>query len=251
MEIRKKKKKKDKNKNLNDNYIKVKEHQENYIALKEDLIKDIKEIFGCLNTERKFIYFNVVQNCENFLKVIKTCVEHLGKTVTTQSELINPNTFVENTNVVKEDKIRNIIEKELDISFYGFKFLYNKKEDVSEEDKKHKKKKKEENDIDTLSEKLTEENINNIIQEIKRHGIKFSKENDEIVEVIFDNKKYIDSTIVSIINNPDNFSEEEKTHLKSLFEKNVENQNSFMRYLNNYRAKGSFSFKKKNNRNIV
>ena len=242
---KKEKKKKDKNKNLNDNYIKVKEHQENYIALKEDLIKDIKEIFGCLNTERKFIYYDVVQNCDSFFKVIKKCVEHLAKTFTNQTELINTNTFVENTNVVKEDKIKNIIEKELDISFYGFKFLHHKKEDVSEEDKKHKKKKKEESEIDTLSEKLTEENINNIINEIKKRGIKFSKENDEIVEVIFDNKKYIDSTIVSIINNPDNFSEEEKTHLKSLFEKNVENQNSFMRYLNNYRAKGSFSFKKK------
>ena len=242
---KKEKKKKDKNKNLNDNYIKVKEHQENYIALKEDLIKDIKEIFGCLNTERKFIYYDVVQNCDSFFKVIKKCVEHLAKTFTNQTELINTNTFVENTNVVKEDKIKNIIEKELDISFYGFKFLHHKKEDVSEEDKKHKKKKKEESEIDTLSEKLTEENINNIINEIKKRGIKFSKENDEIVEVIFDNKKYIDSQIVSIINDPDNFSEETKTHLKSLFEKNVENQNSFMRYLNNYRAKGSFSFKQK------
>jgi hypothetical protein len=241
----KKKKDKNKEKNLNDNYVKVKEHQENYIALKEDIIKDIKELFGYLNTERKLIYFDVTQNCECFLRVIKKCFEHFIKTVKTQSELINPNIFVENTNVVKEDKIKNIIEKELDISFYGFKFLHNKKEDVSEEDKKHKKKKKEENEIDTLSEKLTEENINNIIKEIKKHDIKFSKENNEIVEVIFDNKEFIDSAIVSIINDPDNFSEETKNRLKSLFEKNEENQNSFMRYLNNYRAKGSFSFKQK------
>ena len=241
----KKKKDKYKEKNLNDNYVKVKEHQENYIALKEDIIKDIKELFGCLNTERKFIYYDVAQNCECLLKVIKKCFEHFVKTVQTQAELINLNSFVENTNVVKEDKIKNIIEKDLDISFYGFKFLHNKKEDVSEEDKKHKKKKKEENEIDTLSEKLTEENINNIIKEIKKHDIKFSKENNEIVEVIFDNKKFIDSAIVSIINDPDNFSEETKNRLKSLFEKNEENQNSFMRYLNNYRAKGSFSFKQK------
>ena len=94
-------------------------------------------------------------------------------------------------------------------------------------------------------EKLTEENINNIINVIKEHDIKFSKENNDKVEIMFENKLYIESTILSIMNDPDNFDEKTKNSIISLFGKNVENQYSFMRYLNNYRAKGTFSFKKK------
>ena len=128
---------------------------------------------------------------------------------------------------------------------YTFKFLNIKKNENIEEDKKHRKKKKDESEIDGLLEKLTEENINNIINVIKEHDIKFSKENNDKVEIMFENKLYIESTILSIMNDPDNFDEKTKNSIISLFGKNVENQYSFMRYLNNYRAKGTFSFKKK------
>jgi hypothetical protein len=212
---------------------------------KEDIIKIIRSIFFYLNTERKFIYHTIKENCFLLVKSIKNCLEKLINICQKPVDFINSNSFEFNENIVEEDIIKNIIEENIYTPLYTFKFLNIKKNENSEEDKKHKKKKKDEGEIDGLLEKLTEENINNIIKEIKKHDIKFSKENNEIVEVIFDNKKFIDSAIVSIINDPDNFSEETKNRLKSLFEKNEENQNSFMRYLNNYRAKGSFSFKQK------
>jgi ABC-type uncharacterized transport system ATPase subunit len=68
-------------------------------------------------------------------------------------------------------------------------------------------------------EKLTEENINNIINVIKEHDIKFSKANNDKVEIMFENKIYIESTILSIMNDPDNF--DEKTKNTRFFYKNL------------------------------
>ena len=242
---KKDKKKKDKGKILNDNFKEVKELQEKYMLFKEDIIKIIRSIFFYLNTERKFIYHTIKENCFLLVKSIKNCLEKLINICQKPVDFINSNSLEVNENIVEEDIINNIIEENIYTPLYTFKFLNIKKNENIEEDKKHRKKKKDESEIDGLLEKLTEENINNIINVIKEHDIKFSKENNDKVEIMFENKLYIESTILSIMNDPDNFDEKTKNSIISLFGKNVENQYSFMRYLNNYRAKGTFSFKKK------
>ena len=254
---KKEKKKKDKNKekNLIDNNMQVREQQQAYISTIKDLKSNLKTTFGCLFTERKLIFQTLNLNWENLLKYFNAAFKNISTIIDEQAKDLENNSlkFDEDINN-KDNVIDNIIKEEL----YSFKFLSinqnDEKEEVIEEDPKNKKKKKDKdkdkdkdkkdnNEINSLLEKLQEKNIYNLITIIKKHGIILTKEDSDKVE-IYENKQYIESLIQLIIENPDKFDEEKKNNLLSLFEKNEENQNSFMTYLNNYRAKGSFELKK-------
>ena len=250
---KKEKKKKDKNKdkNLIDNNKEVLEQQKLYISTIADLKSNLKSTFGCINTERKLIYQTLNSNCENLIKYFNAGLKNITTIIDEQAKILDQNSLkIDEDTFNEETVLNNIIKEEL----YSFKFLSinqnNEKEEVIEEDPKNKKKKKDKdkdkkdnNEINSLVEKLKEENIYRLISIIKTNNIKLTKEDSDKVE-IYENKKYIESLILLIIQEPDKFDEEKKNSLLSLFEKNEENQNSFMQFLNNYRAKGSFEFKK-------
>ena len=82
-----------------------------------------------------------------------------------------------------------------------------------------------------------------MLTEVKNNKLCLSKEsNNELI--LLENKKYIESKIESIINNPDEYDKETKEKLNSLLESNEEYQMTFLVYLNNYRARGKLILKK-------
>ena len=245
-EINKKEnKKKDKNLNLIDNHLKAFETQEKFIAIKSALKEKLKEIYLALNAERKLIYQSLMGNCKIIYDIIKNDLNNLNEIIEEKRKFFsseNSNKLINDENINEQEIINKIFKEEL----YSFKFLSNdikntKEENEEEEDISNKKKKKDKNEnlnIGILIGKLQESNFHSLINEIENNKIKFNKENSEKVKTLKDKNK-IQSLINLIIDNPDEFDESKKNKLSSLLSYKG-NQNTFMLYLNNYRAVGSF-----------
>ena len=241
---KKKDKKKDKNNSLNDNHIKACEQQEKYINAKNDLKISLQKIIFYINTERKLIFQSLNQNCEAFFKSIKYYLANLKKIIEEEKNFYKENPINNDEDLInEEDMINNILKDE----FYSFKFLtYNKNNDKyenEEEDSKNKKKKKDNLNFDNLLEQLKIDNKIRIVKELEHHKIKFNEDNSNKISVL-ENKLIIESLTDLILNNPVKFKDDNKNNLISLLKSNKDNQNSFMTYLNNYRAKGLFIQKK-------
>ena len=245
----KKKKGKDKELPIENNYDKVYKQQESLFSSKDDLRKCLKSIFFAINTERKLTYNSLIRNCENLLNVINTGLSKLNEIISNLIESITKKPLELNNNLINEENIINQILKE---DLYTFKFISiskKKEEENNEEESKNKKKKKEKtkkNDIDSINdllEKLEENNILNMLNEVKNNKISLSKKSNNKL-ILLENKKYIETKIELIINKPDEYDKETKEKLNSLLESNEEYQMTFMKYLNNYRARGEFILKK-------
>ena len=249
-EINKKEnKKKDKNTTSTDNHLKAFETQEKFIAIKSALKEKLKEIYLALNAERKLIYQSLIGNCKILYDIIKNDLNNLNEIIEEKRKFFfseNSNNLINDENINEQEIINTIFKEEL----YSFKFLSddnnNTKEEneVEEEDISNRKKKKDKNEnlnIDVLIGKLQESNFHRLINEIENNKIKFNKENSEKVQTLKDKNK-IQSLINLIIDNPDEFDESKKNKLSSLLTYKG-NQKTFMLYLNNYRAVGSFKMK--------
>ena len=241
------KKKKDKNIALIDNHIKVYETQENYVAFKNDLIFEIKKIIGCINTERKLVYNLLKQNTESLFKNINMGLTKINDTIAKEVHLYERNPIKDNENLINEEKTINSILKD---DIYSFKFLsINRDNEKIEEDSKNKKKKKDKKDnlinlnIDSLVEKLEDENIRTLIKEIKKNEIKYNKENEEAIAIL-ESKKKTEEFAKFIITDPEKFNNDKKKELMSLLKDNLHNQKGFIQFLNNFRANGIFELKK-------
>ena len=240
---KKKEKKKDKNNNLNDNHIKACEQQEKYIKAKNDLKLILQKMIFYINAERKFVFQSLSQSCESFIKSIKLYVANLKKIIEEEKNFNKEHPINIDEDLIKEEDMINTILKD---ELYSFKFLSYEKNIYEEEDSKNKKKKKEKNDnlnIDNLVEQLKIDNMLRIIKELEHHKIKFNEDNRNKISVL-ESKLIIESLIDLIINNPEKFKDNNKNNLISLLKSSKDNQNSFMQFLNNYRAKGLFIQKK-------
>lgn len=239
------KKKKDKNIPLNDNHSLVYDLQEKILQLKIDVKQNLKKIFDFINTERKYVFQALKQNSENFIRVINIGLTKLQDLIKEQSNNYEKNPFRDNEALINEENIINNILKD---DLYKFKFLLidkikGKEENNEQKNKKKKKEKKDNTNIDALLEQLTDENIMNLLNELTTNKIKYNEKNKPKVTLL-ENKKQIEELIQLIIIDPNKYINESKSLLFSLLESTVDNQNSFMQYLNNYRAKGAFDLKK-------
>ena len=242
------KKKKDKNIELFDNHFKVIETQENYIAFKNDLVFEIKKIIGCINTERKLIYNSLKQNAESLFKNINMGLTNINNIIAKEASFYeNDNPIKDNDNLINEENTINTILKD---NIYSFKFLsINKENEAIEEDLKNKKKKKDKKDnkdnlnIDSLVEKLEDDNIRALIKELKKNEIKYNIENEEKITILKGKKKAEDFAKF-IITDPERFNDDKKNELIDLLKDNINNQKGFIQFLNNFRANGIFELKK-------
>ena len=241
-----KKKKKDKDKMLLiDNHLKVFELQENYLAIKQDLINKLKDIILYINNDRKSLSKSLKKNTELFITSINMCLNELKKMITKCDEVYRSRPIIENEDLINEDKLINKIVKD---DLHIFKFLSNKNIDENQEneEQKNKKKKKDKKDylnIEPLLNKLEDENIQKLLKELENQNIKCNHENEPKINLL-KNKKKVEKYINLIINEPEKYNDKYKKEINSLLEDNIENQTSCMQYLNNYRAKGSFELKK-------
>ena len=236
---------KDKNKNISlyDNHLKAYEQQELYLAAKDDLILSLKKIIYCINTERKLVFQSLSQSCQSFIKVIYNALQDMNNIIKEERNFYKENPINNDEHLIVEEKmIDNILKDDL----YSFKILSNYKSDKkdNDEDSKNKKKKSKNSvNIYSLIEQLEEENIMKIIKKMKKNNIKFNKDNINTIAFL-ENKKYIESLIDLIINEPEQFDDNKKNKLVSLFISDMDNQKSFVQYLNNYRGRGTFGQKK-------
>ena len=240
-----KKKKKDKNV-LIDNHLKVFEQQENYLATKEDIENKIKEIFRYINDSRKTMFSSLKHNTELFISSVNICSKELKNMISKVDQFYSNNPINEKEDLINEDNFINEIVKD---DLYEFKFLLDKtnigKEENSEE-QKSKKKKKDKKDylnVDSLLDKLEDENLMKLLKELDTNKIKCNHNNDQKITSL-KYKKKIEKYLNLIINQPEKLNDNYKNELKSLLEQSTDNQTSFMQCLNNYRAKGSFELKK-------
>ena len=240
-----KKKKKDKNV-LTDNHLKVFEQQENYLAIKEDIENKLKEIFIYLNESRKTMFRSLKHNTELFISSVNICANELKNMISKTDEFYSNNPINEKEDLINEDNFVNEIIKD---DLYEFKFLLDKKnigKEENSEDLKSKKKKKDKKDylnVDSLLDKLEDENLLKLLKELDTNKIKCNHNNGQKITSL-QNKKKIEKYLNLIINEPEKLNDNFKNELKSLLEQNSDNQTSFMQCLNNYRAKGSFELKK-------
>ena len=240
-----KKKKKDKNV-LTDNHLKVFEQQENYLAIKEDIENKLKEIFIYLNESRKTMFRSLKHNTELFISSVNICANELKNMISKTDEFYSNNPINEKEDLINEDNFVNEIIKD---DLYEFKFLLDKKnigKEENSEELKSKKKKKDKKDylnVDTLLDKLEDENLLKLLKELDTNKIKCNHNNGQKITSL-QNKKKIEKYLNLIINEPEKLNDNFKNELKSLLEQNSDNQTSFMQCLNNYRAKGSFELKK-------
>ena len=241
-----KKKKKDKN-ILIDNHLKVFEQQEIYLAIKEDIQNKLKEIFKYINDGRKSIFSSLKQNIELFISSINICANELKNMISRVDEFYLKNPINGNEDLINEDNFINKIVKD---DLYAFKFLLISKNtgiEENSEEQKSKKKKKDKKDylnVDSLLDKLDDENNMRLLKELDANQIKCNGDNNQKVTLL-KNKKKIEKYLNIIIDEPDKLNVNYKNELNSLLEKNQDNQISFMQFLNNYRAKGSFELNKK------
>ena len=240
---KKKDKKKDKINSLNNNHKKAYEQQEKYINAKNDLKISLQKMIFYINAERKYVFQSLNQSCETFIKSIKLYIANLKKIIEEEKNVCKEHPINNDEDLIKEEDMINTILKD---ELYSFKFLSYERNIYEEEDSKNKKKKKDKNDnlkIDNLLEQLKIDNMMRIIKELEHHKIIFNEDNSNKISVL-ENKLIIESLTDFIINNPIKFKDDNKNNLISLLKINRDNQNSFMQFLNNYRAKGLFVQKK-------
>ena len=237
------KKKKDKNITLENNHLKVIETQENYVAFKNDLIFEIKKIIGCINTERKLVYNLLKQNTESLFKNINMGLANINGIIAKGVDFYENNPIKDNENLINEEETINTIFKD---EIYSFKFLtIHQENEKIEEDTKNKKKKKDNLNninIDSLVERLEDENIRNLIKILKNNDIKYNIENEKKITILEDKKK-AENFAKFIITEPENFNDDKKNELIKLLKENVNNQKGFIQFLNNFRANGIFELK--------
>jgi hypothetical protein len=186
-----KKKKKDKNV-LIDNHLKVFEQQENYLATKEDIENKIKEIFRYINESRNTMFASLKHNTELFISSVNICSNELKNMISKTDQFYSNNPIDQKEDLINEDNFINEIVKD---DLYEFKFLLDNKnigKEENSEEQKSKKKKKDKKDylnVDSLLDKLEDENLMKLLKELDTNKIKCNHHNDPKIATLKNKKK--------------------------------------------------------------
>ena len=203
--------------------------QKSYLELNEKLKSKIKNIFIIINKKRKLLFEGIVDNLQNFFKNINIAINNINKII--EEEKCKEFVFQEIDNINQIDEKVNTIFIE---DIYEFKFL--SLYDIGE-------KTDNKSNYDELYDKLSEKNIENILEKLKDKDISLSKKDKEIINLI-EEKKCIEMIIILILNSPEKFDSKEKEILLAKLKSSQKNQLIFLRYLNNNRSKGILNLNK-------
>ena len=222
-----------KDKNMSDEKIKnILASQKSYLDINKKLKSELKHIFEMINLKRKFLLKSINGNFQKFLTNIYNIGEKINKKIDEEKKKL--------TDLQKETYLKQIEEKINKIfndDIYDFKFLslFN----IFIEDSDGLKDKINENN---LLKELNQDNIENIVEKIKKYEISYTKGNNQKLELI-KNYKIIKSIIILILETPDKFISKKKENLLSLLTSSTQNQYLFLQFLNNYRANHNLNLK--------
>ena len=225
-----------KDKNISDEKIKsILAAQKSYLDINKKLKSELKHIFEMINLKRKFLLKFIIGNFQKYLTNIYNAGEKINKKIDEEKIKITElqkETYSKQT----EEKINKIFNDDI----YEFKFLslFNT---IIEDSDGLKDKSNDSNDNNLLKE-LNQDNIENIVERIKKYEISFSKGNIQKLELI-KNYKIIKSIIILILETPDKFISKKKENLNSLLSSSTQNQFLFLQFLNNYRANHNLNLK--------
>ena len=164
-----------KDKNMSDEKIKnILASQKSYLDINKKLKSELKHIFEMINLKRKFLLKSINGNFQKFLTNIYSIGEKINKKIDEEKKKL---TELQKETYLKqmEEKINKIFNNDI----YDFKFLslFN----TFIEDSDGLKDKINENN---LLKELNQDNIENIVEKIKKYEISYTKGNNQKLELL-------------------------------------------------------------------
>lgn len=224
---------------MNDNHKILYEKQELYISSKDDIKMCLRKIFVAINTKKKLFFKSLKTNCDNFTRYIKLGLTKINKNLDLKIDFIKKNMDINSNIIGEEDLIKTLIKDD----YYTFKFItFDQNKEINRGNIANHNS-SENIDSEELYSQLEDRNIQNMIDEAKKHKIGLSQLTKDKL-VIIENNKYIRSIVELLLNSPEKYDDKTKEKIVQLLTSNIEYQITLLRYLNNYRTKNKFCMKK-------
>lgn len=223
----------------NDNHKILYEKQELYISNKDDIKMCLRKIFVAINTKKKLLFKSLKTNCDNFTRYIKLGLTKINQNLDLKIDFIKKNMDINSNIIGEEDLIKTLIKDD----YYTFKFItFDQNKEINGVNIANNNS-SENIDSEELYSQLEDRNIQNMIDEAKKHKIGLSHLTKDKL-VLIENNKYIRSIIELLLKSPEKYDNNTKEKLVQLLTSNIEYQITLLRYLNNYRTKNKFCMKK-------
>ena len=223
----------------NDNHKILYEKQELYISNKDDIKMCLRKIFVAINTKKKLLFKSLKTNCDNFTRYIKLGLTKINQNLDLKIDFIKKNMDINSNIIGEEDLIKTLIKDD----YYTFKFItFDQNKEINGGNIANNNS-SENIDSEELYSQLEDRNIQNMIDEAKKHKIGLSQLTKDKL-VLIENNKYIRSIIELLLKSPEKYDNNTKEKLVQLLTSNIEYQITLLRYLNNYRTKNKFCMKK-------
>jgi len=223
----------------NDNHKILYEKQELYISNKDDIKMCLRKIFVAINTKKKLLFKSLKTNCDNFTRYIKLGLTKINQNLDLKIDFIKKNMDINSNIIGEEDLIKTLIKDD----YYTFKFItFDQNKEINGVNIANNNS-SENIDSEELYSQLEDRNIQNMIDEAKKHKIGLSQLTKDKL-VLIENNKYIRSIIELLLKSPEKYDNNTKEKLVQLLTSNIEYQITLLRYLNNYRTKNKFCMKK-------